>query len=75
MTDKKNAEEKLQEIWENIIEEAKGTPQPNEKTILQFADETGLTRWQARYFLEQEMDAGNMTRRKIRNTNYYSPVL
>jgi hypothetical protein len=75
MTDKENAEEKVQEIWENIIEEAKGTPQPNEKTIIQFAEDTGLTRWQARYYLETEMNAGRMKRRKIRSTNYYSPVL
>lgn len=73
---KENAEENLNIIWEKIKKESlPEEPLPGEKTINQFMEETGITRRQARYYLNKEVDAGRLTKRVIKNENYYYPVL
>jgi len=81
MTDKKDAEKNLQDIWENLIEEARGEIQPDEMNVLEFmnkvneTEETQISRYQAQYYLETQVTKGKMTKRLVRNTNYYRPVL
>ena len=75
MTEKENAEETLINMWNEIIEEARNElPLSHEKTLVQFANEAGITKWSARHFLEKEIAIGRMKKRKVRNKNYYSPV-
>ena len=78
---KENAEKSLQDIWENLIEEARGEIQPDEMNVLEFmnkvneTEETQISRYQAQYYLETQVTKGKMTKRLVKNTNYYRPVL
>jgi len=75
-SEKENAEEDLNIIWEKIKKESlPEKPLPDEKTINQFMEETGITRRQARYYLNKEVASGRLTKRIIKNENYYRPVL
>ena len=78
---KEEAEKDLKNIWENYIEDAKGEISPDEMTVVEFMNkvnedpEVNISRYQAQYYLERRVSEEKMTKRLVRNTNYYRPVL
>lgn len=78
---KEDAENTLKDIWENMIEEARGEVFPDEMGVLEFMnkvneqEDVNISRYQAHYYLEAQVIKGKMTKRLVKNTNYYRPVL
>lgn len=70
-------EEQRQQMWENLIKEAKeeviNIP-PNAKTKKQFMEETGMTEWQAKRFLEAKVTSKELLVIKYKNLYYYYPA-
>jgi hypothetical protein len=65
----------INSIWETLKAEAeKGQPRPDERTVSQFAEETGLSRYKAKTFLNQQVAEGKLNRREIKKVFYYSPA-
>jgi hypothetical protein len=62
-------------IWKTLKAEAeKEQPRPDERTVSQFAEETGLTRYRAKTFLNGQVAEGKLKMREIKGTFYYSPA-
>jgi len=62
-------------IWETLRKEARDTePLPEERTVSQFMEETGLTRYKAKTFLDKQVDEGKLKKRELKGIFYYSSV-
>ena len=65
----------INSIWETLkLEAEKDQPLPDERTISQFAEGTGLTRYRAKAFLNGQVAEGKLKMREIKGTFYYSPA-
>ena len=64
-------------FWDEMIAEAKReaeNPPPNSKTRKQFKEETGMTEWQVKYFLQYKIDNGELQVIKLKGILYYYPA-